>query len=63
LFYHKIPGHVSQRTRVAAILKILWKSIENLQRWRVRKRDITGRLRGSLQRSEGKQTNMLPLGC
>jgi hypothetical protein len=62
LFYHNIPGHVSQRTRVrekvAAILKILWKSIEDLQRWRVRKR-----LRESLQRSEGTQTTMLPLGC
>jgi hypothetical protein len=66
LFYHNIPGHVSQRTRVrekvAAILKILWKSIEDLQRWRVRKRDITGRLRKSLQRSEGTKTTMLHLG-
>ncbi len=37
LFYHNIPGYVSQRTRVrekvTAILKILWKSIEDLQRY------------------------------
>jgi hypothetical protein len=67
LFYHDIPGHVSQRIgvreKVAAILKILQKSIEDLQRWRVRKRDVSGRLRENLQRSEGTQTTMLPLGC
>jgi hypothetical protein len=67
LFYHDIPGHVSQRIgvreKVAAILKILQKSIEGLQRWRVRKRDVPGRLSENLQRSEGTQTTMLPLGC
>jgi hypothetical protein len=67
LFYHDIPGHVSQRIgvreKVAAILKILQKSIEDLQRWRVRKRDVPGRLRENLQRSEGTQTTMLSLGC
>jgi hypothetical protein len=67
LFYHDIPGHVSQRIgvreKVAAILKILQKSIEDLQRWRVRKRDVSGRCRENLQRSEGTQTTMLPLGC
>jgi hypothetical protein len=44
LFYHDIPGHVSQRIgvreKVAAILKILQKSIEDLQRWGVQKRDV-----------------------